>query len=61
MFPWLGDALMAALESALGERWTPRMESAWRNAFESVALIMIEGARAALAAERADGVRYARL
>lgn len=47
MYPWVGDALLAALEEAAGEAWTPRVKTAWSDAFAAIAGLMIAGARAA--------------
>jgi nitric oxide dioxygenase len=40
----VGAALMAALERTLGDRFTPEVEAAWRNAFDALARAMIEAA-----------------
>ncbi|BDG71086.1 globin domain-containing protein [Roseomonas fluvialis] len=40
----VGAALMAALSRTLGERFTPDVESAWRNAYDALARTMIEAA-----------------
>jgi hemoglobin-like flavoprotein len=48
----VGAALMAALERTLGDRFTPEVEAAWRNAFDALARAMIEAAWPS--AERAD-------
>jgi hemoglobin-like flavoprotein len=34
MYPWVGDALIATVAEACGERWTAAAEEAWRDAYE---------------------------
>jgi hemoglobin-like flavoprotein len=46
MYPWVGDALLSALEEAAGDAWTPRVKTAWSDAFAAIAGLMIAGARA---------------
>ena len=36
MYPWVGEALIATLREACGERWTPEAESAWTEAYASL-------------------------
>ncbi len=40
----LGSALILAMRTVLGEAWTPRYEAAWIEAYDTVALIMVNGA-----------------
>ena len=40
----MGDALLAALESALGDRWNADVAAAWQEAFRMTAESMLEGA-----------------
>jgi NAD(P)H-flavin reductase/hemoglobin-like flavoprotein len=40
----LGSALILAMRKVLGEDWTPRHEAAWIEAYDTVALIMVNGA-----------------
>ena len=40
----MGDALLAALQYALGDRWDSDVEAAWREAFRLTAESMLEGA-----------------
>ena len=40
----MGDALVAALAAALGDRWDDETEEAWRMAFNLTAESMMEGA-----------------
>jgi hemoglobin-like flavoprotein len=40
----MGDALLAALESALGDRWDADVAAAWQEAFRVTADSMLEGA-----------------
>jgi nitric oxide dioxygenase len=48
----MGDALLASLASALGERWTSEVEEAWRLAYNLTAETMMLGALQEHAAER---------
>ncbi|HZP29682.1 MAG TPA: globin domain-containing protein [Acidimicrobiia bacterium] len=48
----MGDALLAALEAALGERWDDELAEAWREAFRLTAESMLEGAGPSLSDER---------
>lgn len=52
MYPWVRDALLATLAEAAGEAWTPRVEAAWEEAYDTMAELMMEGARHA---ERGHG------
>lgn len=45
MYPWVGDALLATLAEVAREAWTPRVDAAWRAAYDTMAALMIEGAR----------------
>jgi hemoglobin-like flavoprotein len=40
----MGDALLDALRSALGDRWSTEVEAAWREAFRLTSESMLEGA-----------------
>jgi nitric oxide dioxygenase len=40
----VGSALFDALERTLGERFTPEVEAAWRQAFDALARTMIDAA-----------------
>ena len=40
----MGEALAWTLEKALGPRFTPEIEAAWRRAYEALAGVMIEAA-----------------
>lgn len=40
----IGSALVLAMRNLLGERWTPRHESAWVAAYDEIARIMVDGA-----------------
>ena len=51
MYAWVGDALLAALEHALGPDWTPEVALEWSRAYAAIATTMQAGARRA--AERA--------
>jgi hemoglobin-like flavoprotein len=48
MYPWVGDALLATLEEVTGEAWTPRVAAAWKQAYEAIAGLMMDGARRAV-------------
>ncbi len=41
-FDYMGDALMLTLAAMLGDRFTPELESAWRQAYGSVSAAVIE-------------------
>lgn len=47
MYEWVGEALLAALAEAVGHRWTPRMDAAWRAALAAVVDLAVLGARRA--------------
>lgn len=36
MYPWVGEALIATLREACGERWSPAAERAWTEAYASL-------------------------
>ncbi len=36
MYPWVGEALIATLREACGERWTPEAEREWTEAYASL-------------------------
>jgi hemoglobin-like flavoprotein len=48
MYGWVGDALLGALEEALGPAWTPACARAWHGAYEAIASTMQRGAQLAL-------------
>lgn len=41
-FDYMGDALMLTLATMLGDKFTPELESAWRQAYGAVADAVIE-------------------
>lgn len=43
-YPVFGASLLKTFESHLGENWTPEVDRAWREAFEAIAKLMLEGA-----------------
>jgi NAD(P)H-flavin reductase/hemoglobin-like flavoprotein len=43
-YPPVGDALIYALRDTLGAEWSERRERAWRETFDAIATIMINGA-----------------
>jgi hemoglobin-like flavoprotein len=46
----VGDALLAALAVALGDRWDAELEAAWRRAYNLVAEVMMSAASSTPAA-----------
>jgi len=44
MYPWVGECLVAAMKDAAGDGWTPRIETAWTDAFGAISGLMIAGA-----------------
>lgn len=42
-YPMVGATLFKTLESYLGSNWTPEVEQAWRDAYEQIADLMLEG------------------
>lgn len=44
MYPWVGECLIAALEAANGDAWTPRHTAAWSEAYGAISGLMIAGA-----------------
>ncbi|MCX5744803.1 MAG: globin domain-containing protein [Proteobacteria bacterium] len=53
MYSWVGECLVAALQEAAGDAWSTRIEQAWLGAFGAISGLMLDGARAARAAEPA--------
>jgi hemoglobin-like flavoprotein len=49
MYGMVGEALLATLEKAAGEAWTPELAAAWGEAFGAIAGLMQAGARRAAA------------
>lgn len=47
MYDWVGVALINAMADVAGEAWTPRVATAWADAYGAIAGLMIEGAHAA--------------
>lgn len=45
MYDWVGDALVRALAEVAGDAWTPRVATAWTDAYGAIACLMMEGAR----------------
>ena len=45
----VGEALMDTLAQGLGEEWTPEIAEAWRETYETIAKVMLEGAAEATA------------
>ena len=41
MYPWVGDALLATLAEACGDRWSLEAETAWRSAYAALVREMI--------------------
>jgi hemoglobin-like flavoprotein len=44
MYGWVGASLLATLAEVAGQDWTPRLESAWTEAFGAIAGLMQTGA-----------------
>jgi hemoglobin-like flavoprotein len=36
MYPWVGEALIATVREACGQRWTPEAERVWTEAYASL-------------------------
>jgi len=49
MYAWVGECLLAALEEAAGDAWSPEIAGAWTEAYGAITGLMLEGARAARA------------
>jgi hemoglobin-like flavoprotein len=43
-YPMVGAALLQALQSHLGPRWTPEVKQAWTDAYGAIVDLMLEGA-----------------
>ncbi len=43
-YPYFGKALLNTLEEYLGSDWNPSVERAWRDAYQSIVELMLEGA-----------------
>jgi hemoglobin-like flavoprotein len=43
-YAFVGDALVAAVATVVGDRWTPAAETAWRRMYALTAEAMLEGA-----------------
>ena len=46
MYEWVGEALIAALEEAVGDDWTPDHAAAWTAAYAAIRDRMLAGAGA---------------
>ena len=44
-YPLVGQALLESLETYLGDRWTADVAAAWTEAYNEIALVMLEGAK----------------
>lgn len=44
-YPLVGQALLETFADYLGEDWTPRVAAAWTQAYEAIAVTMLEGAK----------------
>ena len=44
-YPFVGQALIETFETYLGNNWTPEVASAWLEAYDAIASIMLEGAK----------------
>lgn len=45
-YPYFGEALLLTLQDYLGADWTPPVKQAWRDAYNSIVNLMLEGATA---------------
>jgi hemoglobin-like flavoprotein len=45
MYGWVGECLLAALQEAAGDAWSPAIAQAWTEAFGAIAGLMCEGAK----------------
>ncbi|MDJ0725796.1 MAG: globin domain-containing protein [Prochloraceae cyanobacterium] len=43
-YNYFGQALLITLEEYLGSEWNPTVEKAWRDAYQSIVGLMLEGA-----------------
>jgi nitric oxide dioxygenase len=43
-YPIVGQALLATLEAALGDAWTPTVKAGWIGIYQFISLTMIRGA-----------------
>lgn len=43
MYGWVAESLLATLERAAGDAWTPAYEMAWRDALTAIAALMLAG------------------
>ncbi|GAC1465092.1 MAG: hypothetical protein NVS2B14_08730 [Chamaesiphon sp.] len=43
-YPMVGGAILKTFESYLGPDWTPEVEQAWKDAYQAIASLMLEGA-----------------
>jgi hemoglobin-like flavoprotein len=51
----VGQALLYTLETALGDKWTPQVQSGWEGIYQFVSTTMMEGAEEFLAKREAKG------
>lgn len=42
-YPMVGTTLLKTLESFLGKEWTPEVKRVWKNGYEAIANLMLEG------------------
>jgi hemoglobin-like flavoprotein len=53
-YPIVGEALLATLEAALGEAWTPTVKAGWSGIYTFVSTTMMKGARESVREEKED-------
>ena len=47
-YPFVGEALIAALAEVIADQWDPEVEAAWRRTYCLISEAMLEGAQAGL-------------
>lgn len=43
-YPWVGRAMLDTFARYLGSNWTPEVEQAWKDAYATIAELMLAGA-----------------
>ena len=41
MYPWVGECLLAVMQDAAGEDWTPEIADAWTQAYGAIQSLML--------------------
>lgn len=55
MYGWVGDSLLVALADIAGPEWNTELASAWANALNAIASLMLKGAAENARPETASG------